>query len=109
MDSKTRTIIEILGGLTVVLSLVFAGLQIGQANIIAGREARTEMDFQAIELNKVILENSDIALIRSKLRSLNSELTEIETEQAFGLGGMYAGYWAAMNSVVESAWYRMNC
>ncbi len=102
MDSKIRTVIEVLGGLAVVLSLLFVGVQIGQANTIAGREARTEMDVLGIDLNRVILENPGIALVRSKLRSHDSELTEIETEQAFGLGGMYGSYWAAMNSVVES-------
>lgn len=102
MDSKKRAITETLGALTVVLSLLFLGLQIRQANIIAGREARTEMDFQFFELNKVILENPSVALLRSKLRNKNAELTEVEIEQAFSLGSMYASYWAAMNSVVAS-------
>lgn len=102
MKLNTRTVVELLGGLAVVVSLIFVGLQIRQANTIAGREARAEMDFQAFELNRIVFDDPSSAALKVKLRLREPELNSEEAELALGLAAMHTYYWAALNGVIES-------
>ena len=102
MSIDTRHIVELIGGIAIVTSMVFVGLELRQANVIAGRESRTEMSIQAIDLNRLTLEDASTASLRVKLRNLPPELTDEEAEQALGLAWMYVWFWAAINSSVEA-------
>ena len=102
MSIDTRHIVELIGGLAIVISLVFVGLELRQANVIAGRESRTEMSIEAIDLNRLTLEDASTASLRVKLRDLPANLTDEEAEQALALAWMYVWFWAAINSSVEA-------
>ena len=102
MKSDTRTIVEIVGGVAVVLSLLFVGLQLQQGNTIAEREARSEIPVLTMEINRLALEEPSVASLLEKLGSDSPDLTKDEAHQAYSLAGMYTNLWAVMSSAVDS-------
>ena len=102
MNIDAKSIIELAGGAALVLSLVFVGLQLQQGNIIAERETRAEIPTLTMEINRLALDEPEVASLLEKLRSAEPDLTNEEANQAFSLAGMYQNLWATTNSAVDS-------
>lgn len=102
MNIETKNILELLGGATLILSILFVGYELRQSNTIAVREARSEITNIYYDLSRMALEEPEIASLRVKLKSAVPELTPDEREQALGLAGLYNSAWAMVNSSVDA-------
>jgi hypothetical protein len=109
MKFDARSTIEIIGGVAVVLSLLFVGLQLQQSNSIAEREARSEIPFLTMDINRLALEEPEIASLLVKLSDRSNEnFTKEEQHQAYSLAGMYLNLWAVTSSAVDSGFVPEN-
>ena len=102
MKIDVRSLLELIGVIAVVLSLIFVGLQLQQANTIAGREARTDILALSMELNSAVLEEPTAVDLYLKLRNPNPDLTDREAELAFWVTNLHSNYWGVMFGAVDS-------
>ena len=95
MKIGTKQIIEIAGGLAVVLSLLLVAYEIRQTNQISNATIMYDLLNDYSVHDQAIFENENAAALLSKLREPDVELTKIEYERARGLTFRYMNIWGA--------------
>ncbi len=93
---------ELLSAAAVLATLIYLALQIRQSNNIALRDSRTDVVSAFTEITKTILGNPELVSLRIKLRDKDSELSDIEKEQALLLADHYFGFWSKVNVSVST-------
>lgn len=101
MKIEARRIVELLGTLTVVLSLVFVGYELRQSNDIAMRDARDSISDKKNEISRLALENHSHRTLLIKMSSSNAELTTEESLAASHLIRLYLSYWASVQAAQD--------
>lgn len=102
MKYSAAKIIELLGIVSVVASLIFVALELNQANTLAERESRQALTDINFELNRMVLENPSLVSLMPKLRSLPTNLSPEEYELAQFLSATFINYWGAVSASYES-------
>lgn len=93
---------EAAGAVAVVLSLIFVGVELRQANDIATRDVRIQLSTQVSDLERLTTENSDHAALLSRLTSKAVTLSAVEYEQARSYAQQLISHWAAVQAAHES-------
>ena len=99
---KINKWLSLFANLGVLLGIIFLSLEINQSNQIAIRDARIDVLDAGIGLEQAVLENPDLATLRTKLRSRSPELSETEEEQSKSIAGFYMTQWATINATSQT-------
>lgn len=102
MTITNKQIIEIVGIIAVVLSLLFLTFEIRQSNKIATASAEGETREWAREVRTRIAENPEYASLMLKLKSENEELSPLEEERAYAHAIQYISVWSQSNAAFEN-------
>ena len=102
MTITNKQIIEIVGLIAVVFSLLFLSFEIRQSNKIATASAEGETREWAREVRTRIAENPEYASLMLKLRNDNNELSPLEEERAYAHAVQYISVWSQANAAFEN-------
>ena len=94
--------IEYFGILAVVISVLFVGFEIRQANRIAIGTTSHEIQRNFMAINELVLADKEVAALLLKLRHPDVELTEVETVQAGAWARRMINNWTAIEEAYES-------
>jgi len=101
MKIENHNIVETLGIVAVVLSLIFVGFELRQSNDIAIRDARNEITEKRSDIAKLAIENHSHRKLLNKLSDPNTDLTAEESIAVSNLAQLYIGYWAINQAAHE--------
>ena len=101
---NVKEILEAIGIIAVVISLIFVGYQLQQSNRIAERDARAEIVANHISLNAIVLENSELAELLGKHRTYGIVVNSVEAEQSRRLADLWFQLWASVVVAYESGY-----
>jgi hypothetical protein len=97
-----KLVAETAGAVAVVLSLVFVGIELRQANDIATRDVRIQLSTQVSDLERLATDNPEHAALLSQLTSPGVSLSAVEYEQARSYAQQLISHWAAVSAANES-------
>ena len=97
-----KQLVQASSAVAVVLSLLFVGIELRQANDIATREVRSQLIAQVSEIEKLAIENPHHAGMLSRLAKENETLTGIEYEQARSFAQQLISLWAGVGAAQDS-------
>ncbi|MDE0755845.1 MAG: hypothetical protein OSB26_14465 [Woeseiaceae bacterium] len=86
MDFSSRKIVEIVGFLAVIASLLFVAYEIRQSNRIALGTTAYEIQRNWISINDAIATDEELAALLIKLGDENAELSALEQVQSAAYG-----------------------
>ncbi|HAJ76755.1 MAG TPA: hypothetical protein DCM64_09905 [Gammaproteobacteria bacterium] len=98
MKIGTKEIVEIIGILAIVLSLLFVASELRLSNTIAIRESREAVVNHFFELSSTRYENPEVAALIAKLKDSTQSLNEEELIRAEGLADTYINLAGLINS-----------
>lgn len=101
MKIEVQRVVETIGILAVVLSLIFVGLELRQSNDIAIRDARNEITQRRSDIARLEIENSSLRKLLVQLSSANAILSQEQSIELKGLVRLYIGYWASIQAAHE--------
>tara|TARA_B100000686_G_C16762930_1_gene959922 strand:- start:1215 stop:1733 length:519 start_codon:yes stop_codon:yes gene_type:complete len=98
MDDKTKsvvTILEILGIITVIVSLLFVAYEINQANKIAMVDSEQAIFENFSTINELIMSNTDYAELMHKMTNQDAEFSESDLEKVRAFVRRLTNAWSA--------------
>ena len=112
MDFSSRKIVEIVGFLAVIASLLFVAYEIRQSNRIALGTTAYEIQRNWISINDAIATDEELAALLIKLGDENAELSALEQVQSAAYGRRFINTWIAVqeaydNGLVSDAVYQI--
>ena len=99
---KLNKWLTLVANLGVLIGVFFLVAEMRQSNSIANREAASEISTSGSELNSFVLENQEFAMLRSKLRDANANLSPLEQEQVLSWTLMQLNHWTLVNNSYEN-------
>ena len=102
MKIENRLIFETLGVTAVIISLLFVAYELRQANLIALRDSRIQINSMEFELRKLAIENSQFLSLQLKLQGENPELTAEEQVQASNWAYLQLLSWGTASASMEA-------
>jgi len=103
MKLDSAKLVEVVGVLAVVLSLLFVAFELQQSNRIAIGTAEYELLRDGNTVNQLIIENADLRTVMSKVRLSVSELTPDERAQVITYAFTQYSYWVAVLAAHEQS------
>jgi len=97
-----KEIVESIGIIAVIVSLLLVASELRQANDIALRDSRVEINNLEYDQRRLAFESEQFSLMREKLRELDPELTSIESELAFDWAAMNMANWGNISASVDA-------
>ena len=112
MDFSSRTIVEIVGFLAVIASLLFVAYEIRQSNRIALGTTPYEIQRNWISINDAIATDEELAALLIKLGDESAELSALEQVQSAAYGRRFINTWISLqeaydNGLVSDAVYQI--
>ena len=102
VNINRNRLIEYVGILAVLLSLLFVAFEIRQSNRIAIGNASMEMTQMLLELNRSLREDPEISALVTKLSENEGGLTPTESQMADALAFEYINVWSAAGRAYEN-------
>ncbi len=99
---KLNKWLTLIANLGVLIGVFFLVLEIRQSNSIANREAASEISNAGSELNFRVIENQEFAMLRSKLRDADADLSPMEEEQALSWALTQLNYYILVSNSYEN-------
>lgn len=101
-QGRIRTAIEVLGGLSIIVSLIFVAIEIKQANEVA--RATTELELYAAwnEFHDAVISSEETADLLIRMREAEPDLTPAERRQALSLANRLFNTWAAVHGAYQN-------
>ena len=99
---KLKKWFTLIANLGVLIGVFFLVIEVRQSNSIANREAASEISYAASELNSRVVENQEFAMLRSKLRDADANLSPMEEEQAISWTLMQLNFWILVSNSYEN-------
>lgn len=99
---KIKEIVEAIGGLAVIISLLLVASELRQANNIALRDSRVEINNIQYDQSRLAFESERFASVREKLREADPQLTSIESELALDWAMMNMANWGNISASIDA-------
>jgi len=95
--AKMRAVAEAIGIVAVVASLGFLGLEVKQGNDIAQANMRYDLLMAHNEFHDLVLVESEVAALLSRLGDADAEFSDTETERVRALANRMFNQWNAIH------------
>ena len=99
---KLNKWLTLIANLGVLIGVFFLVVELRQSNSIANREAASEITSAGSKLNSGVVENPEFAMLRSKLRDADAELSPMEEEQALSWTLMQLNFYILVDNSYEN-------
>jgi hypothetical protein len=97
-----RQLVEAASAVAIVLSLIFVGVELRQANDIATREVRAQLLAQLSEINRLPIEYPSHAALLIRISSTKEALSAEEYERARSYSQQLTHFWASVGAARDS-------
>ncbi len=97
-----RQLVAAASAVAIVLSLLFVGVELRQANDVAIREVRTQLLAQLAEINKLAIEYPSHAALLIRLSSTKEALSAEEYVRARSYSQLMTHFWASVGAARDS-------
>lgn len=98
----TKDLIEFAGAVAVIASLLLVASELRQANNIALRDSRMQINQMQYDLGRLAFESESLVLLREKLRNPDTELNPAEQELALEWASMHMANWGNITASIDA-------